>query len=55
MKSKAKLMKAYLNDGSSLPSDAALSMLTVVNLLEVLIDIRDILNDQLPIPHEINT
>ncbi|MBA7495177.1 hypothetical protein ES702_05756 [subsurface metagenome] len=44
MRTKEQIMKSYLDEGLSVPSDAALSMLTVVSLLEVLIDIRDILD-----------
>jgi len=47
MKSKQEIMESYLEEGKALPSDGALSMLTVFNLLEVLIDIRDVLQKQL--------
>ncbi|MBA7603965.1 hypothetical protein ES703_11083 [subsurface metagenome] len=47
MRTKAQIMNSYLEEGKAVPSDGALSMLTVVNLLEVFIDIRDVLNERL--------
>jgi hypothetical protein len=43
MRTKQEILKAYLDDGLNAQSDACLSMLTVVNVLEILIDIRDII------------
>lgn len=47
MRKKAEILKAYIDKGADAKSDAHLSMLTVVNLLEVQIDIRDILQKAL--------
>lgn len=47
MRNKKEIMKEYLDEGKSMPSNGALSMLTVVNILEVLVDIRDILDERL--------
>lgn len=41
MKTKAQILKAYIDKGADAKSDAHLSMLTVVGILEILIDIRD--------------
>lgn len=41
MRTKQEILKAYLDKGADAKSDAHLSMLTVVSILEVLIDIRD--------------
>jgi len=45
MKTKDEIISRYTKDGLDAASDGALSMLTVLNMVEVLIDIRDILND----------
>ena len=49
MRKKAEILKAYIDKGADAKSDAHLSMLTVVNLLEVQIDTRDILQKTLRI------
>ena len=49
MRKKAEILKSYIGKGADAKSDAHLSMLTVVNLLEVQIDTRDILQKTLRI------
>ena len=47
MRTKDDIIGQYTKDGLDSASDGALSMLTVMNLLEVIIDIRDILKKEL--------
>lgn len=47
MRDKQEILKSYCEDGVDSRSDAFLSMLTVLDLLEVLIDIRDIIDQRL--------
>lgn len=42
MRTKLEILEQYTKDGLGSASDGALSMLAVLNLLEILIDIRDI-------------
>ena len=49
MRKKGEILKSYIGKGADAKSDAHLSMLTVVNLLEVQIDTRDILQKTLRI------
>jgi len=44
MRTKDEILQQYTKDGLDSASDGALSMLTVINALEVLIDIRDIMD-----------
>jgi hypothetical protein len=49
MRTKQDIMAEYVRDGLASASDGALSMLTVMNILEVLIDIRDLVHQGLHI------
>jgi len=50
MRTQVEILEQYTKDGLGLTSDGALSMLAVINLLEILIDIRDILSGHLSKP-----